>query len=246
MKSSLAHLPPHRQEQLRAITELVQKEPAVSMLILFGSFARGDWVADYQTGYRSDLDLAVVVETEPSARDEARWQEVERQARALSGDAQVTLIVHDLKSFNHEIRMGQFFFSDIVNEGVGSGGQGAADVDHLGRWAFGAALAPDAEDHAGDVLAAGVLAARVLAEAGGAPSVGNEGPSGGVGALEKAALPIGVHEVEGQHRAVHDSAVTDAPTLGNLVSGPRGIPGQIPLVDLAAAHAATSEEEGAK
>jgi HEPN domain-containing protein len=30
----------------------------------------------------------------------------------------VTLIVHDIKFVNHEIRIGQYFFGDIVNEGV--------------------------------------------------------------------------------------------------------------------------------
>ena len=33
------------------------------MVVLFGSHARGDWVEDPETGYRSDYDLLVVVES---------------------------------------------------------------------------------------------------------------------------------------------------------------------------------------
>jgi HEPN domain-containing protein len=43
---------------------------------------------------------------------------MERRAREVAGETPVTLIVHDIKFVNHEIRIGQYFFADIVNEGV--------------------------------------------------------------------------------------------------------------------------------
>src|SRR5687768_11445432 len=43
---------------------------------------------------------------------------MERRAREAAGKTPVTLIVHDVKFVNHEIRIGQYFFADIVNEGV--------------------------------------------------------------------------------------------------------------------------------
>lgn len=41
------------------------------MIILFGSHARGDWVRDFQTGYRSDFDLLVLVDGQATVDDHA-------------------------------------------------------------------------------------------------------------------------------------------------------------------------------
>ena len=47
MKRSLSHLPPHKRRQFGLITETIRKKaPQTEMIILFGSFARGDWVED--------------------------------------------------------------------------------------------------------------------------------------------------------------------------------------------------------
>ncbi|MFO0577449.1 MAG: HEPN domain-containing protein [Polyangia bacterium] len=118
MKTSLDHLPEPKQAQLRAIAELFRDCPAVDKLILFGSFARGTWVDDKETGYVSDFDLAVVVDTEKQVAEVTLWGELERRTREIAGRIPVTLIVHDIKFINHEIRRGQFFFADVANEGV--------------------------------------------------------------------------------------------------------------------------------
>lgn len=118
MKTSIAHLPPAKQEQLRAITTLFCEGTPVGMLILFGSHARGDWVEDPETGYVSDYDLIAIVETAELAADLSRWNDLERRAREIAGRTPVSLIVHDIKFVNREIRIGQYFFSDIANEGV--------------------------------------------------------------------------------------------------------------------------------
>jgi predicted nucleotidyltransferase/HEPN domain-containing protein len=119
MKTSLDHLPEQKRAQIRAITSIFCEGGApLEMLILFGSHARGDWVEDPETGYRSDWDVLAIVETEKQAADLSLWSELERRAREAAGETPVTLIVHDLKFVNHEIRIGQYFFGDIVNEGV--------------------------------------------------------------------------------------------------------------------------------
>ena len=69
MKTSLDHLPLHKREQLAAIAAMVQATAPVEMIILFGSYARGNWVEDLVTGYFSDYDLMVIVATEEQARD---------------------------------------------------------------------------------------------------------------------------------------------------------------------------------
>jgi uncharacterized protein len=118
MKTSLDHLPELKRAQLRDITAIFREVAPLGMLILFGSHARGDWVEDPETGYRSDFDLIAIVGTEKQAEDLSLWSELERRAREVAGKTPVTLIVHDIKFVNHEIRIGQYFFGDIVNEGI--------------------------------------------------------------------------------------------------------------------------------
>ncbi|HLM76458.1 MAG TPA: HEPN domain-containing protein, partial [Polyangiaceae bacterium] len=118
MKTTLEHLPPHKRDLITAIAGLVQGGAPVEMLILFGSYARGDWVEDPVGGYVSDLDFMVVVATEEAARKDSLWADLERRARALAGRVPVTLLVHDIKQVNQEIRSGQYFFADVVSEGV--------------------------------------------------------------------------------------------------------------------------------
>ena len=121
MKTTIDHLPDDQQQKLHAITAVFTSPDVaipVDMLILFGSRARGDWVDDQETGYRSDYDLLVVVENERQVNDLAVWGELERKVREIIGDTALTMIVHDIKFMNREIRIGQYFFGDIANEGV--------------------------------------------------------------------------------------------------------------------------------
>ena len=118
MKTSLDHLPETKRAQLRDIAAIFRDGAPVEMLILFGSHARGDWVEDPDTGYRSDFDLLAVVDSDKIATDLTLWNEMERRAREVAGKTPVTLIVHDMKFVNHEIRIGQYFFGDVVNEGI--------------------------------------------------------------------------------------------------------------------------------
>ena len=68
MKKSLAHLPKHKRDELKLVTEIILDEcPTVLMIVLFGSYARGDWVEDTYVEnhvtyeYASDFDLLLVI-----------------------------------------------------------------------------------------------------------------------------------------------------------------------------------------
>jgi predicted nucleotidyltransferase len=68
MKTTLDHLPKQKQTELQRVIEIIREEIDLEMLILFGSYARGDWVEDLdpetlQYRYQSDFDLMVVTET---------------------------------------------------------------------------------------------------------------------------------------------------------------------------------------
>jgi predicted nucleotidyltransferase/HEPN domain-containing protein len=118
VKTSVDHLPARKQEVLREVVEILRAGAPVEMLILFGSHARGDWVEDAEQGYFSDYDVLSIVESPKIAEDAALWSSLESKAREVSGDALVTLIAHDYKFVNREIRAGSYFFGDIRNEGV--------------------------------------------------------------------------------------------------------------------------------
>ena len=42
MKTSLEHLPEHKQQELQRAVEIIREQVNPDMLILFGSYARGD------------------------------------------------------------------------------------------------------------------------------------------------------------------------------------------------------------
>jgi HEPN domain-containing protein/predicted nucleotidyltransferase len=118
MNTSLAHLPEAKQARLAAMAAAIREASPAELILLFGSHARGNWVEDPETGYMSDFDLLVVVESPAIAEKDELWSEVERRIRPLAAPTPVTLIVHDIKFLNKEIRRGQYFFSEIVAEGV--------------------------------------------------------------------------------------------------------------------------------
>ena len=69
MKTSIEHLPQTKQQDLKIIIDMICEKYKVEMIILFGSFARGDWVEElcddgFYYKYQSDLDIFIVTETE--------------------------------------------------------------------------------------------------------------------------------------------------------------------------------------
>ncbi len=126
MKKSLSRLPDHKQRELREITDVILRETAPEMIILFGSYARGNWVEDRFTDpedhktyeYRSDYDICVITKTPGQARNEGLWSKVERLVRELWIKTPLNIIAHDIKEFNKKIEKREYFFCDIKREGV--------------------------------------------------------------------------------------------------------------------------------
>lgn len=129
MKTSLEHLPDYHQERLRKITEeIVDYVPACEMVILFGSYARGDYVEydvrqdfDYITTFRSDYDIMVLLAPKCDTRImEAKLYRVkDLLGKYETSYSPVIKIIHDKIGFvNEMLRDGQYFYSDVVEEGV--------------------------------------------------------------------------------------------------------------------------------
>lgn len=100
----------------------------LAMLILFGSYARGDWVEDrYTEGhitytYQSDFDILIVTEKRSQATQRAASRLTDAIRRRLPGTGRFgtkpNFIVEDIGHFNKELERGSYFFTDIKKEGV--------------------------------------------------------------------------------------------------------------------------------
>ena len=126
MKTDLSHLPEDKRDELKIITDVIQKTVEPEMIILFGSHARGDWVEDrYVEGhvlyeYMSDYDILVVVEKpEQAAARRAHWNIMRRVLRReLAPETIVSPIAHAIEFVNARLGEGRYLFTDIKKEGV--------------------------------------------------------------------------------------------------------------------------------
>lgn len=130
MKTSLPQRSEHVAEQLAAITSVIRELVGddLVMLILFGSYARGDWVRDRYVEdnitytYESDFDLLVVTEDRASATVDGEFRLCDVIARRLHRQGldrpSSTVIVEDIEHLNKDLQRGNYFVTDIKKEGV--------------------------------------------------------------------------------------------------------------------------------
>ena len=138
MKTSLDHLPEGKQRELAHVVETVREGFArataqrtqpryrngrLLKIILFGSYARGDWVEDPVGRYFSDYDLLIVVNHDDLTDIAEFWEKTEAQLLAdLSAGTilrtPVSLIYHSLEDVNDKLRLGRYFFMDILRDGI--------------------------------------------------------------------------------------------------------------------------------
>lgn len=122
MKTSLTHLPSEKQHELSIIISAICEKYTVEMIILFGSYARGNWVEElhddgFHYKYQSDFDIFIVAGKECLANkiesDDHLWNFFNRRIKTP-----VTVIAHDIEFLNRRLHKGQYFFSDIKKEGI--------------------------------------------------------------------------------------------------------------------------------
>ncbi|KKX33479.1 nucleotidyltransferase and HEPN domain-containing protein, partial [Rhizobium sp. LC145] len=135
MKSSLEHLPEKKQRELARVVEIIHEEFADTLagssatfktrgrilkIILFGSYARGTWVDEPHTmkGYRSDYDILVIVSSKKLAEPQYWDKATDRLLWDKGVSTPVGLIVHGAREVNNFLADGQYFFVDILREGI--------------------------------------------------------------------------------------------------------------------------------
>jgi len=138
MKRELDHLPEGKRRELAFVVEAIRDGFAFAIarrtmpalrggkllkIILFGSYARGDWIEDPVGRYFSDYDLLVVVDREELTDVPEFWAKTEERlleelASGRDLRTPVSIIYHSLDDVNEKLRLGRYFFMDIVREGI--------------------------------------------------------------------------------------------------------------------------------
>lgn len=130
MKQSIRRLPKCTQEELNILLELIKHYiPTCEMIILFGSYARGEYVLwdervefGIHTSYQSDLDIMLVLYQSHTRIAEHRLREkvLPRYHKALEGrrHASPQFIVEDSGILNKELEKQQYFYTEIVKDGI--------------------------------------------------------------------------------------------------------------------------------
>jgi HEPN domain-containing protein/predicted nucleotidyltransferase len=122
MKSSLSHLPEIKQQQIFQITEIIKEVAKPEKVILFGSYAKGNYVENRYTGkdgiiyeYISDYDFLVVTKNNP-----VKVYELDDKITTLAEKIQpaLNIEIHEIDYINEGLEFGQYFFSDIVKQGI--------------------------------------------------------------------------------------------------------------------------------
>ena len=134
MRNDVDHLPAAHQDELERVTQILMEEFSVAtsratqpwkkngkvqMIVLFGSYARGDWVDEPENGYQSDYDLLIIV-SHPDLTEVADYWYVaeDKILRDAAIGRPVNIIFHTLEEVNQGLTRGEYFWVDIARDGI--------------------------------------------------------------------------------------------------------------------------------
>lgn len=134
MRKDVDHLPAAQRGELERVQRVLMDEFAEAIakatspsrkngkilkIILFGSYARDDWVDEPENGYQSDFDLLVVVNHSDLTDIAHYWYVAEDNIlRDAAIKRPVNIIVHALDEVNQSLKRGEYFWVDIARDGI--------------------------------------------------------------------------------------------------------------------------------
>ena len=134
MRKDVDHLPAAQRDELDRVQRVLMDEFAEAIakatspsrkngkilkIILFGSYARDDWVDEPENGYQSDFDLLVVVSHSDLTDIAHYWYVAEDNIlRDAAIKRPVNIIVHALDEVNQSLKRGEYFWVDIARDGI--------------------------------------------------------------------------------------------------------------------------------
>jgi predicted nucleotidyltransferase/HEPN domain-containing protein len=134
MRTDLDHLPQVQQDELARVVGILMEEfdavtgratqpwkrgGRIYKIILFGSYARDDWVDEPENGYQSDFDLLIVVSHKDLTEIADYWYVAEdRILRDPAISRPVNIIFHSIDEVNQALKRGEYFWVDIARDGI--------------------------------------------------------------------------------------------------------------------------------
>lgn len=118
----LPKLPPEKQFEIQKALEIILEVANPEKVILFGSYAKGKWVDDItmEDGitfhYQSDFDFLVVIKDDSIKEFELKSKIENRAVNSVRGI--VSPLVHSIDYINEGLSVGQYFFKEIIEEGI--------------------------------------------------------------------------------------------------------------------------------
>ena len=134
MRTNIDHLPQGQQDELARVAQILmagfeqateratqpwRRNGKIYKIILFGSYARDDWVDEPHNGYQSDFDLLIVVSHRDLTEIADYWYVAEDKIlRDQAIGRPVNIIVHAIDEVNQALKRGEYFWVDIVRDGI--------------------------------------------------------------------------------------------------------------------------------
>lgn len=108
-------LSPKEQDELGLITERIKNSGSVAMIILYGSYARGKQVRNYD-GKMSDYDILVIT----SSKNEKSLKRIKYLLGALFQDIErnVSCEVESFENVSKKFKENYYFYADVRRDGV--------------------------------------------------------------------------------------------------------------------------------
>jgi predicted nucleotidyltransferase/HEPN domain-containing protein len=134
VRNDVDHLPLLQQDELARVKQILMEEFSVAIsratqpwkkngkiqkIILFGSYARSDWVDDAENGYQSDFDILIIVSHKDLTDIAEYWYVAEDKIQRDTSIARpVNIIVQTLEEVNQGLARGEYFWVDIARDGI--------------------------------------------------------------------------------------------------------------------------------
>ncbi|MCH2188560.1 HEPN domain-containing protein [Candidatus Gracilibacteria bacterium] len=130
MKTDISHIPKHKREEIEKVVSIIQstqyKDMGAEMVILYGSYARGDFVVRdvVREGgntrvYESDIDIFVVTKKPTQEKNIRLAREIEQKIRSNTEiESHFNIIMEDIFHVNKMLKESRYLYVDIKSEGV--------------------------------------------------------------------------------------------------------------------------------
>lgn len=131
MKKSIKRLPAKQQRQINFVLQLILEQlPDCCMVILYGSYARGNYVTlDITTEtwgqeriFQSDYDICVLIPNFATGIAFRKLDKVYEKYEKIGAGSMIhtplQIIVENIDDFNRKLEKGRYFYVDVVKEGI--------------------------------------------------------------------------------------------------------------------------------